>query len=201
MRTILALAAVFGIVAPALAQEPPKPVPAQPNPATPKLPLPPYPGSMSVVSAQAVADKGKLSLFVVKNEPAIFTESFTFTEQVPVKVLKDDGKGGKVEKTVMESVTRQGARYITKYVPTMKQYLVSGNEKLTVTDVTGKKLSDGEVLKALEKPAFVFEFTDKPNADFLKTLKPHTVVLVWKSRQPTPPAAVPVPAAPVPPKK
>jgi uncharacterized protein YkwD len=211
----LIIAAVLLAASPfARAQEPPKPsvTPAQPNPALPKLPVPPSNGSMSVVSAQAIADKGKLILFVMKNEPVTTVEKYTFTEQVPVKVLVDDGKGGKVEKTESKQVTKEGTRNITKYVSVMKQYPVTGNDNLTVTDATGKKLSDDEVRKALEKPVFAFEFTDKPNTDFLKTLKPETVVLAWKPVQHAPaavpggglqpaPSTVPPPASVPPPAK
>ncbi len=184
MRTVLSLTVVFGIVAGSSAQEPPKPAPpeqpAAPAYAVPKLPLPPNPGSMNVVSSQAVSDKGKVSLFVMKNEPVTTTEAFTYIVQVPNTVVEDDGNGGKITKTVVKPETKTGTRAVTKYVSVMKQYPVTGNEKLTLTDAAGKKLSDDEVLKALEKPAFIFEFTDKPNADFLKTLQPETVVLAWK---------------------
>lgn len=166
------------------AQEPPK--------AVPKLPSPPNPGSMVVVSAQAVTDKGKVSLLVAVNKPVSAQEQYTYTVQEPVEVVEDDGKGGKVKKTVRKPVQKQGTRIITKYVTEMKQYPVTGNENLTVTDASGKKLSDDEVQKALEKPAFIFEFTDKPNADLLKMLKPETVVMAWKPQQsPAAPPATP----------
>lgn len=147
---------------------------------------------MRVLSAQAVADKGKVTLIVAANVPVFAVQwVYSYTQQVPVEVEEDDGTGRKVRKTVMKPVEKQGTRMVvTKYRVEMKQYLVTGNDRLTLLDATGKKLSDDDVLKTLENPAFILECTEEPDADFLKTLKPDTVALARKPQQPRPAAPV-----------
>ncbi|MFO0815341.1 MAG: CAP domain-containing protein [Gemmatales bacterium] len=160
----------------------------------PNLPLPPTPDMMSIVSAQAVTQHGKVFLFATNTKPVMATEAYTYSEQVPVTVEALDGQGNKVIKTEMRTVTKQGIRTITKYVSELKQFPVSGNDNLILTDATGRKLSDAEVMTKLAKPSFVIEFKGKPHAEFLKLMKPETVVVQWKTQQSAP--AVPQPAGP-----
>lgn len=184
MRMSLSLMLAIGIVAGAWSQ--------QPSGGPSQLPLPPSPSTMNIQSAQAFVNQGKVFLYVTASEPVYESVTFTYCEPVQVKVLTDDGQGGKIEKNVTQTVTKQGTKTVSKYVFVTKQYTVTGNDTLLLSDATGRKLTDAEVLKALEKPAFIYEFKDQPHEAYLKSLKPETVVMRWKSQPVVP--AVPQPA-------
>jgi uncharacterized protein YkwD len=160
----------------------------------PNLPLPITPDMMNVVSAQAVSQQGKVFLYATNSKPVMVTEAYTYTEPVPVTVEAVDSQGRKVTRTEMKTVTKQGTKTLTKYVSEMKQFPVTGNDNLILTDATGRRLSDAEVLSMLGKPSFVIEFKGKPHAEFLKLLKPETVVMSWKQEHIAP--AVPQPVSP-----
>lgn len=181
MRAIGSLVIVIGLGASALGQgvvvepvpldRPQQPVPGQP----------PLANKIATCVAQAVADKGNLILDVCRSEPVrVVKKGRSIVYWGPFEELRDDGEGGKRLVKYQRPKISAHTYTVVEQVSVKRRYLVSGNKSLAVRDATGKTLSDEEVMTVLKEPVNVYEFAEKPDPAFLKTLRPEAVVLVWE---------------------
>lgn len=189
MRTVLSLAVVFGLVAGSSAQEPPKVTPV----IAPTVDLPKITGTVpQVVLAKAATKDGKVVVTVKLAEQICFPETQTVSMDVVKRV---DGKD--VTEKVTKAVTVTVCKTQWKVVE-----IPMGQPGVSVTDGTGKAVSQDDVLKRLEKETAILRAMGGPADPFyLQTTKPETLVLVTPLPPPQPAAPVMPAPVPVPPKK
>ena len=180
MRAIGSLVIVIGLGASALGQG----VVVEPAPVD--RPQQQVPGQPPLVNqsakcvAQAVADEGNIILQVSRVEPKEVEKKYVaYFVKEPVEELRDDGEGGKRKVTYYRHKASTRTYTQKMLVRVSKRYSVIGNKSLVVRTAGGATLCAEEVKAALQEPVDVYEFTDKPDAAFLQTLAPETVVLVW----------------------
>ena len=189
MRGLVSLVFVIGLVATTAGQacgDHATPPPVTPDCSPSEVsgtPLPDKVSGMNKASAQVVVDKGEVYLIVLDNRPM----ETVYVVREPSAELRDDGQGEKTEAKRFTPEVR--IRTCVSLEPALpRRYRVSGNKALAVMDGTGKTLTDKEVIKALEKPAVVYEVNDKPDPELLATplhppmiLQPDAVLLVWEN--------------------
>jgi hypothetical protein len=173
MRTLVSLAALFGIAGIAPAQEPTKPR-TDKEPAY--APMPP-----SVAMATAVGDKVEINVGVR------VTKQVTYTENVEV-IKKVDGK--EVKSVVPVTKTRSVSIMEAKRFDLAK-------EGTSVITADGKPVKPEDAIKRLEKktPVLISQ-GGPPDPYHLQTTKPDTLIIILPLPQPS----VPVVPGPMPPK-